>query len=62
MQGGSGNLHRVYQSRFSEGAKEAKAQVWKVLVQYYFQRWIEPSYTVLDLGCGFGEFFVMVDT
>jgi dolichol-phosphate mannosyltransferase len=56
MQSGSGNLRRVYQARFSAGAKEAKAQVWKVLVECYFQRWVEPSYTVLDLGCGFGEF------
>lgn len=56
MQTGSSHLQRVYQVRFSEGGKKAKARIWKVLVQYYFQRGIEPSYTILDLGCGFGEF------
>ena len=56
MKGGSDRLQRVYQARFSEEAKKAKARVWNVLVRSYFQHWTEPSDTVLDIGCGFGEF------
>ena len=49
-------MQHLYQVRFSEKARKAKAGVWKVLAQDYFQRWIQPSDIVLDLGCGFGEF------
>lgn len=49
-------LQRIYDNRFPEAERQAKAAIWKVLVERFFQRWIKPDDTVLDLGCGFGEF------
>jgi SAM-dependent methyltransferase len=49
-------VQRVYRHRFSEADKAAKDRIWKVLVERYFQRFIRESDTVLDLGCGYGEF------
>jgi SAM-dependent methyltransferase len=31
-------------------------QVWTALVSQFFSHWVKPEYTVLDLGCGYGEF------
>ena len=50
------HLQRIYENRFPEADRHAKAAIWKVLVERFFQRWISPQDTVLDLGCGFGEF------
>lgn len=47
---------RLYRLRFSERDRQAKAAVWKILVEDYFQRWVSAEDTVLDLGCGYGEF------
>jgi SAM-dependent methyltransferase len=49
-------VEKLYQHRFSAEAVRSKDRVWKVLVEEYFQRWIADSETVLDLGCGYGEF------
>lgn len=49
------DLSRIYRKRFSEQLQQRKA-VWKVLVSSYFQSLIPPNSTVLDLGCGYGEF------
>jgi SAM-dependent methyltransferase len=35
---------------------EYRNRVWKVLTRVFFSRWIAPESTVLDLGCGYGEF------
>ena len=50
------DFQQIYRRRFPEAGRQAKAAVWKVLVQDFFQRWVQPGDTVLDLGCGFGEF------
>lgn len=44
-----------YRRRF-EPHSEYRDRVWRVLVDRYFQRFVDPSDTVLDLGCGWGEF------
>lgn len=45
----------MYSRRFGVG-QEYRNRVWKVLVGDFFQSFIPPSGTVLDLGCGFGQF------
>lgn len=50
------HIQRMYRTRFPDEAQKAKEKIWETLVRFYFQRWIRPSDTVLDLGCGFGEF------
>lgn len=49
-------LRELYSARFSEEARARKARVWEVIVAEVFQPWIQAADTVLDLGCGHGEF------
>jgi hypothetical protein len=30
--------------------------LWKTLCESFFQRYVRPEHTVLELGCGYGEF------
>jgi dolichol-phosphate mannosyltransferase len=46
----------IYRKRFSVAENEARDRIWHVLVDEVFQPMIAPGDTVLDLGCGFGEF------
>jgi SAM-dependent methyltransferase len=48
-------LSRIYEARFG-AVREYRLAVWDVLTTRFFQRWIGPDATVLDLGCGYGEF------
>jgi SAM-dependent methyltransferase len=50
-----GDLQREYARRFANQA-QYRDDVWKVLTADFFQRLISPEATVLDLGCGWGEF------
>jgi SAM-dependent methyltransferase len=50
------DLQRMYDRRFGPEARRAKAEVWKVIVEDFLQRWIAPTDRVLDVGCGMGEF------
>lgn len=50
------DTQRLYRLRFSDADCRAKAAVWKILVEEFFQRWVPADATVLDLGCGYGEF------
>lgn len=50
------DVRRIYDRRFDDDARRAKDAVWRVLVEEYFQEWVRPTDTVLDIGCGFGEF------
>ena len=39
-----------------EGNAEYRRAVWGVLTAQFFSRWVRGTATVLDLGCGWGEF------
>ena len=49
------DLQRIYGARFA-GNLEYRKQVWRVLVDDWFARYVQPGDAVLDLGCGYGEF------
>ncbi|MGH7938951.1 MAG: SAM-dependent methyltransferase, partial [Bryobacteraceae bacterium] len=48
-------LQREYALRF-EATADYRRRVWSVLTRGFLKRWIAPDATVLDLGCGWGEF------
>jgi SAM-dependent methyltransferase len=45
----------IYTRRFG-GEEDRRQQVWTILSEYYFQKWVHPEDTVLDLGSGYCEF------
>lgn len=52
----SNDLDVLYRHRFSQADRARKDRIWQVLCKHYFQRFIVPTDTVLDLACGQGEF------
>jgi dolichol-phosphate mannosyltransferase len=52
---GRPDLQQLYRNRFGH-ARESRSAIWAVLVRDFFQAWIRRSDTVVDLGCGYGEF------
>jgi SAM-dependent methyltransferase len=48
-------LEKIYSARFS-GLETYRNNVWNVLVNQFFSRWVRPEDSVLDLGCGYCEF------
>lgn len=53
------DLCRIYRQRFTSQLAQRR-QVWQVLVERYFQSFIPQNSSVLDLGCGYGEFINQV--
>ncbi|HEX7672443.1 MAG TPA: class I SAM-dependent methyltransferase [Polyangiaceae bacterium] len=49
-------VQEIYDRRFDIEARRAKHAIWKVIVEESLQRFVKPADTVLDVGCGFGEF------
>ena len=49
-------LRRLYANRFSPAEGTAREAVWRVLCTEFFQRWIDPGSTVLEIGSGYCEF------
>ena len=49
------DLESIYINRYEPNAEYRRA-VWQVLVSSFFSRFLSPDFTVLDLGCGYGEF------
>lgn len=48
-------LSKIYHRRFIRTAAY-RNKVWQVLTREFFSQWVKPEATVLDLGCGYGEF------
>jgi SAM-dependent methyltransferase len=53
------DLRRIYAQRFAANLDYRK-RVWHVLINSFFQRFIPDKATILDLGCGYGEFINQV--
>lgn len=53
---GLANLEKLYQDRFSPAEQAAKQRIWEVLCSDFFDHYIAPDATVLDIACGYGEF------
>ncbi len=49
------DLKEEYRLRF-EGMAEYRKAVWQRLTREFFQRYVPEHATVLDVGCGWGEF------
>jgi len=49
------DLQSIYRARFQR-SRAYRVRVWSVLVPEFFQREVGPTDTVLDLGCGYGDF------
>jgi SAM-dependent methyltransferase len=52
---GPEDLQRIYGARFS-AILDYRRAIWSVLVSDWFSNYVRPTDTVLDLGCGYGEF------
>lgn len=50
-----GDQQAIYQRRFA-GLEPIRGRVWQALARDYFDRWIKPQASVLDLGAGYCEF------
>jgi SAM-dependent methyltransferase len=49
------DLRQIYERRFDAGLTY-RNEVWKILTSQFFQRFVPRGASVLDLGCGYGEF------
>jgi len=50
------DITKLYSRRFSTSERERKNRVWKVLCTLFFQKYVRPTDTVLDIGAGYCEF------
>ncbi len=54
------DLSRIYAQRFTANLDYRK-RVWRVLIDSFFKKYIPHNSTVLDLGCGYGEFINQIE-
>ena len=54
------DLSRIYAQRFAANLDYRK-RVWRVLIDSFFQQYVSRDATVLEWGCGYGEFINQVD-
>jgi hypothetical protein len=52
----SSDTSQLYQGRFRKDEQARKNEIWQVLCASFFQKYVRPGDTVLDLGAGFCEF------
>lgn len=50
------DLADLYRIRFDEKFLPRKYDIWKVLCEDFFQKYIEKDDVVVDVACGYGEF------
>ncbi len=50
------NVERLYRHRFPKEVLARRAEVWKVLCQRWFSRYISPEARVLEVAAGYCEF------
>jgi SAM-dependent methyltransferase len=50
------NLAELYKIRFKEEELPRKNQIWHTLCSSFFQKFINPKDTIVDIACGYGEF------
>jgi SAM-dependent methyltransferase len=50
------DIDKLYQLRFPDHALARKYAIWKVLCEHYFNRYVAPTDTVVDIGAGYCEF------
>lgn len=53
--GGGEELRALYAGRFGR-EEAARASMWKILCEEFFQRWVAPDATLVDLAAGGCEF------
>ena len=46
----------MYKDVFSDAEIVQRKALWRVLVRHFFQKYVKPEETVLDIGSGWGEF------
>ena len=49
-------LSQLYAFRFPPQVEKRRDAIWRVLCTRFFQRYVRDNDTVLELGCGHGEF------
>ena len=49
------DLQKLYSTRFT-GHEDYRNRIWRLLTSEFFSKWVKPTHTVLDVGCGYGEF------
>jgi ubiquinone/menaquinone biosynthesis C-methylase UbiE len=51
------DIEALYRIRFPGGERQRKDDIWQVLCRNFFQGFVRQEIdTILDVGCGFGEF------
>jgi SAM-dependent methyltransferase len=53
------DLQRIYQTRFRKNL-DYRRTVWRTLIDDFFAPYTRGAFSVLDLGCGYGEFITQV--
>lgn len=47
---------KIYKERFTGEEIERKKRIWMVLCNDFFSNYIQYDSTIVDIGCGYGEF------